>query len=170
MTSMLMGGFVSVLFAIQAGAAAPGFADIAGIALGESPQSAPSLVPLTEQSGATSRYSGFVDADTARRFSLAGVPLAPPGLVYRFLDDRLHAVEGRLPPRGHAFAKLLDQLTRRYGPPDVREGWAGSPPDSFVFRQRLNMAGWLDRRTNQRIWLTGHDGGGLFVLSRGLQR
>lgn len=143
------------------------YADIVRLLPGQSPQSITWLSPLPGRQAACSREKHYVASDPYRRFLLAGVRLAGPGLVYKFVDDRLFAVEGRLPSDEHAYARLLDALSLRLGRPDVTESWAGSPRDSFVYQNRQRLAVWSDRQTPRRIWLTGHDRGGLFVLTNG---
>mgnify|MGYP000228775549 CR=1 FL=1 len=144
------------------------FADIAGMSLGQRPQAVAWLTPAAKEPPDCPREILYRPTDPERRFSVVGVPLAWPGLVYRFIDDKLHAVEGPLSTRDHAFARLLNALTRRYGRPDVRETWAGSPSDSFVYRHRLQMAGWFGPGDLQSLWLTGHDEGGSIILTRRL--
>jgi len=163
---MLIGGLLSCMEGLAMDSPRPPFADIAGIAIGERPDTAAWLTPSTPRQRACPGETHYQANDVNRRLSIAGVQLAWPGLVYKAYGGRLYAVEGVLPANSQAFPKLLDNLTRRFGQPDVFENWAGSPTDSFTFQQRLRVAGWFDRETRQSLWLAGHDEGGSFTLTR----
>jgi hypothetical protein len=150
----------------SASADSTAFVEIGGMAIGASPHAAEWLMPSTQGRPACVRESHYQAKDADQGLSVAGVPLARPGLVYKFLDGRLYAVEGRLPAGGQAFSRLFNALTSAYGRPAVYENWAGSPTDSFSYQRRLRMAGWFDAEAQRSVWLTGHDDGGSLVLTR----
>ena len=148
------------LVAAEAPVSQTPFVAIGGIPAGARLDSVDWLVPSTASRSTCAGESHYAASDAGSWFTLARTRLAAPGLVYKFHDGQLYALEGGLRADRHAFDALLDTLTRRYGRPDVMENWAGSPRDSFTYRERLRMAGWFDTRAKQNIWLTGYRQGG----------
>ena len=86
---MLSVGLSSSTVSMAADTEQARFAATVGMSLGQSPQTAAWLAPLTGVRPSCLRESHYrVDEDT-RRFSLGGTHLASPGLIYKFFDDRL---------------------------------------------------------------------------------
>jgi hypothetical protein len=140
-----------------------------GLAFGQAPQAVDWLLPAPWEHGACGRERVFYSAEEDRRYRLGGAGLVWPGLLYRFLDGRLYAVEADFPPGDGAFARLQTHLRARYGVPASRTSWEDAPADSFVYRQRLRALGWHDPQGGRSIWLMAHDGGGtLTVIDNGL--
>ena len=80
---------------------APGVSQIEGpdgLSFGQSPLAVEWLATADWMSSGCSRERRFYLADADRRSFLADVRLVWPGLVYRFFDDRLYAVEADYPP------------------------------------------------------------------------
>lgn len=145
------------------GLASPG--ELSGLPFGRSAQQIESLVAADWIPTGCSREHLYVPADADRRAALAGVTLARPGLLYRFVDDSLYAVEAEFPPGGGSFARLRHHLVRQHGEPSVTESWLGAPHDTYVYRRRMRMAGWYGINGAQSIWLTSADDGGRIVVT-----
>lgn len=126
-----------------------------GLRFDDTWQSAAGLVPAewTDPDCVLERV--FYAADPQRRHYLAGVELDWPGLVYRFFDDRLYAVEAEFATGDGAFARLEACLIARYGAPDLTQSWQDAPADTHVFQSRMRVAAWHSPDGNRSIWLVG---------------
>lgn len=146
---------------------APGVSQIEGpdgLSFGQSPLAVEWLATADWMPSGCSRERRLYLADADRRSFLADVRLVWPGLVYRFFDDRLYAVEADYPPGEDAFAKLAAYLTDRYGEPCMTESWQGAPKDAFVYQHRLRTLGWYGPDGHRSIWLTNHTEGGTLTM------
>jgi hypothetical protein len=103
-------------------------------------------------------------ADAGRRSFLANVRLVWPGLLYRFLDNRLYAIQAEYPPGDGLFERLRTYLTGKYGPPSMSESWQSAPPDTYVYQYKLRSVGWYGPGGQRSIWLTNHAEGGSIIM------
>ena len=135
-----------------------------GLSFGQTPQELDSLAAADWMPSGCSRERFYYLADADRRNFLAQVRLVWPGLLYRFLDNRLYAIQAEYPPAEGAFVRLRAYLTRKYGSPSISESWHGAPADTYVYQQRLSSLGWYGPDGAWSIWLTNHDGGGSIIM------
>jgi hypothetical protein len=138
--------------------------DFDGLSFGQSAQSVDWLTPASWMGSGCSRETFYYASHPARRNRLADVQLVWPGLLYRFFDNRLYAIEADLPRGEDGFAKLQIYLTALFGRPSMSESWQGAPVDTFVYQYRLRSAGWYGPDGKRSIWLTSHDAGGTLIL------
>ncbi len=147
-----------------------------GLSFGQTPQEVDWLAAADWMPSGCPRERFYYLADVDRRNFLANVRLVWPGLLYRFLDNRLYAIQAEFPPGDGAFVRLRDYLTRKYGAPSMSESWQGAPPDTYVYQHRLISVGWYEPDGARSIWLTNHDGGGAIIMidntiaDRGIQQ
>jgi len=172
--------FFALLFtAVAAADARSNLAPIGGVnglSFGQTPQEVGWLAAADWMPSGCSQERVYYLADVDRRNFLANVRLVWPGLLYRFLDNRLYAIQAEFPSGDGAFARLRDYLTSKYGAPSMSESWQGAPPDTYVYQHRLISVGWYEPNGARSIWLTSHDdGGAIFMIDntiadRGLQQ
>ena len=135
-----------------------------GLSFGQTPQEVDWLAAADWMPSGCPRERFYYIADVDRRNSLANVRLAWPGLLYRFLDSRLYAIQAEFPPGNKTFMRLRDYLTRKYGAPSMSETWQGAPPDTYVYQHRLISVGWYEPDGTRSIWRTTQDGGGAIIM------
>lgn len=135
-----------------------------GLAFGQAPEEVDWLTAANWMQPGCPAERLYYLADADRRNFLAGVRLVWPGLLYRFLDNRLYAIQAEFPPGGGAFKRLRAYLVAKYGTPSMSESWQAAPRDTFVYQHRLNTVGWYAANGTQSIWLTAHDGGGSVIM------
>ncbi|MCB1800308.1 MAG: hypothetical protein KDI82_01340 [Gammaproteobacteria bacterium] len=140
-----------------------------GLSFGQSPHAVAWLQASDPMPAACAQETRYYVADANRRGFLAEVRLKAPGLVYRFIQDRLYAVQAEFPSSQNSFATLGNYLTARYGAPDVTESWQEYPADTYVYRNRLQTMGWYGADRTYSIWLTnGNAGGSIIMVENGL--
>jgi hypothetical protein len=137
-----------------------GFGDMA---FGDSWRGADGLLPAAWRSGEAAQERVFYAADPRQRHSLGGVRLDWPGLLYRFVDDRLYAVEAEFSGSEQAFAELRAYLSARHGTPSVAQDWHSAPEDTYVYRARLQSVAWYSGDARRAIWLMRDDNRGYLV-------
>jgi hypothetical protein len=135
-----------------------------GLSFGQTPQEVDWLAAADWMPSGCPQERFYYLADVDRRNFLANVRLVWPGLLYRFLDNRLYAIQAEFPSGDGAFVRLRDHLTRKYGAPSMSESWQGAPPDTYVHQHRLSSVGWYGPDGARSIWLTNHDGGGAIIM------
>jgi hypothetical protein len=135
-----------------------------GLSFGQTPQEVDWLAAADWMPSGCPQERFYYLADVDRRNFLANVRLVWPGLLYRFLDNRLYAIQAEFPSGDRAYVRLRDYLTRKYGQPSMSESWQGAPPDTYVYQHRLSSVGWYGPDGAQSIWLTNHDGGGTIIM------
>lgn len=141
---------------------------LGGMTFGESWRGVDGLLPAAWRGAEASSERVFYAADARERHTLGGVQLDWPGLLYRFVDDRLYAVEGEFSGSEHAFAQLQTYLSARHGAPRVSRSWEAAPEDSYVHQARLRSLAWYSADTRRVIWLMRDDHHGYLVaLDRG---
>jgi hypothetical protein len=116
-------------------------------------QSSERLLPAEWSPPDCHRERVFFASDAETRHSLGGVRLDWPGLLYRFFDDRLYAVEAEFSADNEAFSRLTTYLTERYGAPSLKRSWETAPPETYVYQAQLRSAGWYSDDGSRAIWL-----------------
>ncbi len=138
-----------------------------GLSFGQTPLEVDGLVSADWMHSGHPRERTYILADRDRRNFLADVRLVWPGLLYRFLDNRLYAIEAEFAPGAGAFERLQAYLAREYGAPSMSESWRDAPADTYVYQHRLSTLGWYGSEGTRSIWLTSHDkGGGIIMIDR----
>ncbi len=135
-----------------------------GLSFGQTPQEVDWLVTANWMQSGCPQERFYYLADADRRNFLADVRLEWPGLLYRFLDNRLYAIQAEFPSGEGAFERLQAYLTRKYGEPSMSESWQGAPSDTYVYQHRTSGVGWYGPDGTRFIWLTSHDEGGSIIM------
>lgn len=135
-----------------------------GLSFGQGPDTVDWLTTADPTPAGCVHETRYHIADARRRGVLSGIKLKSPGLVYRFIDDRLYAVQAEFGSSQAAFSTLHNHLVARYGAPKMSGSWQDHPTDSYVYQKRMQTMGWHDSGDRYAIWLTNGDAGGSIIM------
>ena len=136
----------------------------AGVRFGDRAGDSNWLLPAEGASSACCHEQLYRAIDGERRVMFGGVALEQPGVLYRFINDRFYAAEATFHGDGFAFEKLVQRLGECYGPPAMIESWRTAPRRSYVYRSRMQTAGWRSADGTRAVWLMSSTDGGLLKV------